>query len=97
MAHGLHSMWDLPIPGIIPASPALAGGVFTTEPPGNILDSSFPHMYLSGERGRDQEAWQLGILSHSSGCAIKGSGAFGERLNFPGTVSSPQKCAAVGL
>ena len=30
----LCSMWDLPGPGIEPASPALAGGFFTTEPPG---------------------------------------------------------------
>jgi len=41
MAHGLHSMWDLPIAGVTPASPALEGGFFTTEPPGkpknNIL------------------------------------------------------------
>ena len=28
-------MWDLPGSGIEPASPALAGGFFTTEPPGN--------------------------------------------------------------
>ena len=27
-------MWDLPGPGIEPVSPALAGGFFTTEPPG---------------------------------------------------------------
>ena len=27
-------MWDLPGPGIEPMSPALAGGFFTTEPPG---------------------------------------------------------------
>ena len=27
------SPWDLPDPGIEPASPALAGGFFTTEPP----------------------------------------------------------------
>ena len=27
-------MWDLPGPGIKPMSPALAGGFFTTEPPG---------------------------------------------------------------
>ena len=26
-------MWDLPGPGIEPVSPALAGGLFTTEPP----------------------------------------------------------------
>ena len=30
----LHGMWDLPRPGIKPMSPALAGGFFTTEPPG---------------------------------------------------------------
>ena len=27
-------IWDLPGPGIEPVSPALAGGFFTTEPPG---------------------------------------------------------------
>ena len=30
-------MWDLPGPGIKPVSPALAGGFFTTEPPGKLL------------------------------------------------------------
>ena len=30
-------MWDLPGPGIKPVSPALAGGFFTTEPPGKPL------------------------------------------------------------
>ena len=30
----LCAMWDLPGPGIKPMSPALAGGFFTTEPPG---------------------------------------------------------------
>ena len=28
-------MWDLPDPGIKPMAPALSGGFFTTEPPGN--------------------------------------------------------------
>ena len=28
--------WDLPRPGIKPMSSALAGGFFTTEPPGNV-------------------------------------------------------------
>ena len=50
---------DLPDPGIEPASPALAGGVFTTEPPGkprlfsmeqHLHDSSA--VYLGSERGR---------------------------------------------
>ena len=27
-------MWDLPGPGLEPTSPALAGGFFTTTPPG---------------------------------------------------------------
>ena len=30
----LHGMWDLPGPGIEPMSPALAGGLLTTAPPG---------------------------------------------------------------
>ena len=30
----LHSMWDLPGPGLEPASPALAGRLSTTAPPG---------------------------------------------------------------
>ena len=29
-----HSLEDLPDPGIEPKSPALAGGFFTTDPPG---------------------------------------------------------------
>ena len=29
-----HGMWDLPRLGVGPVSPALAGGFFTTEPPG---------------------------------------------------------------
>ena len=34
----LHSMWDLPSPGLEPVSPALAGGVLTTVPPGKPQD-----------------------------------------------------------
>ena len=30
----LHGMWDLPRPGLEPVSPALAGGLSTTAPPG---------------------------------------------------------------
>ena len=33
----LRDMWDLPGPGIEPMSPALAGGFFTTAPPGKSL------------------------------------------------------------
>ena len=34
-------MWDLPGPGIEPMFPALAGGFFTTEPPGKPPELTF--------------------------------------------------------
>ena len=34
-------MWDLPRPGIEPVSPALAGGIFTTEPAAKPRDDAF--------------------------------------------------------
>ena len=37
----LHSMWDLPGPGLEPVSPALAGGFLTTAPPGKSLTAVF--------------------------------------------------------
>ena len=37
----LHSMWDLPGPGIEPVSPALAGRFLTTAPPGKS-----PNLFL---------------------------------------------------
>ena len=36
----LRGMWDLPRPGLEPASPALAGGFSTTAPPGKPLTYS---------------------------------------------------------
>ena len=33
-AHSLRGMWDPPRPGLEPVSPALAGGLSTTAPPG---------------------------------------------------------------
>ena len=37
----LHGMWDLPGPGLKPVSPAPAGGLPTTAPPGKPLAESF--------------------------------------------------------
>ena len=37
----LYSTWDLPGPGMEPTSPSLAGGFFTTEPPGKPWMLSF--------------------------------------------------------
>ena len=37
----LHSMWDLPGPGVEPMSPALAGRFFTTQPPGKPRSGVF--------------------------------------------------------
>ena len=37
----LHGTWNLPRPGIKPLSPALAGGLFTTGPPGKSYCLNF--------------------------------------------------------
>ena len=37
----LHGMWDLPRPGLEPVSPALAGGLSTTAPPGKPQELLF--------------------------------------------------------
>ena len=52
----LHGMWDLPRPGLVPVSPALAGRFSTTAPPGkpqmfiliesNLLIFSFTLVFL---------------------------------------------------
>ena len=42
-AHLLCSMWDLPRPGLEPASPALAGRLSTTAPPGKPLTFLHKH------------------------------------------------------
>ena len=39
-------MWDLPVPGIEPMSPALAGEFFATEPPGKADGSHYFLQYL---------------------------------------------------
>ena len=40
---------DLPDPGIKPASPALAGGFFTTVPPGKFY---YSHMYTQNKKDK---------------------------------------------
>ena len=37
----LHDMWDLPKPGLEPVSPALAGKLSTTVPPGKPREQRF--------------------------------------------------------
>ena len=37
----LRGMWDPPRPGLEPVSPALAGGLSTTAPPGKPLKTTF--------------------------------------------------------
>ena len=71
-AQPLHGMWDLPRPGLEPASPALAGGLPTTAPPGK------PQNYLNGKNfnsledckkhleqflaQKDKKFWEDGIM-----------------------------------
>ena len=40
-AQPLHGMWDLPRPGLEPMSPALAGRLSTTAPPGKPQHRNF--------------------------------------------------------
>ena len=49
----LHSMWDLPRPGIEPTSPALAGGFLTTAPPGKSPKGPIVNncLYILPEKG----------------------------------------------
>ena len=46
-AQPLRGMWDLPRPGLEPASPALAGRFSTTVPPGKPCTQIFKHAILS--------------------------------------------------
>ena len=41
----LRGMWDLPRPGLEPASPALAGRLSTTVPPGKPHECNFIHAF----------------------------------------------------
>ena len=41
----LRGMWDLPRPGLEPASPALAGGLSTTAPPGKPSCFLFKNLF----------------------------------------------------
>ena len=47
----LCSMWDLPHSGVEPVSPALAGGFFTTEPPGKPSIEMFLKRLLKWQNG----------------------------------------------
>ena len=84
------ALWDPPRPGMELASPALAGrDSLPLSHLRHILDSRFPHAYMVRE-AKIKRPGSWGVLSHSSGSAIKSSRAFDEHLNFAGTVSSPQ-------
>ena len=41
----LHTMWDLPGPGIKPMCPELAGGFCTPEPPGKPYNLSLANIF----------------------------------------------------
>ena len=47
-------MWDLPASGIEPVSHALAGGFFTTEPPGKPIHLFLEHLPWARDLGRCQ-------------------------------------------
>ena len=56
----LRGMWDLPGPGLEPVSPALAGGLSTTAPPGKPLILFFNFFWLC------HEAWGMLVSDQGS-------------------------------
>ena len=70
---------DLPNPGIQPTSPALAGGLFTTEPPGKL--------FYHNIRKNKLEGFSLGFPGGSdskvSACSV------GDLGSIPGLGKSP--------
>ena len=49
-AQSLHGMWDLPRPGLEPVSPALAGRLPTTAPPGKPRTTVLIHCFLPNKK-----------------------------------------------
>ena len=65
-------MWDLPRPGLEPVSPALAGRLSTTAPPGKPSDVLKKHRHRKtrrkdGFRGGGEEAACRGLLEDADG------------------------------
>ena len=54
-------MWDLPGTGVKPMCPALAGGFFTTEPPGKSLVPLFKKYANNVEENRKFRKQKNGI------------------------------------
>ena len=53
------SSGDLPNPRIEPTSPALAGGFFTTEPPGNLIATVKSPALNLGKRNTDKRRGEI--------------------------------------
>ena len=51
-AKPLRGMWDLPRPGLEPTSPALAGKLSTTAPPGKPYTSDFKYLCSGSQRSQ---------------------------------------------
>ena len=80
-------MWDLPGSGIKPVSPALAGGLFTTEPPGKPSGSfSIPTSQHHFSQALTQ--WYISFTSMSLLCSLSGSLSSAQDL----IMSHPEFC-----
>ena len=64
----LHDMWDLPESGIEPMSPALAGGFFTTEPPGKPSHCllKYIHSYSKLNSLTYMKQWSVSVIKSAS-------------------------------
>ena len=91
----LHSMWDLPRPGIEPVSPALAGGFLTTEPLGksvkDLLNFKYPVLAFSTEMSLTL-VWRRLSLKADSGNKMQLTEWNFHSPFFCPVFSSPPKC-----
>ena len=60
-------MWDLPRPGLEPVSPALAGRLSTTAPPGKppeiFLNDRFPRQHMDWKKILANDVTNKGLIS----------------------------------
>ena len=69
-AHLLRGMWDLPKPGLEPVSPALAGRVSTTVPPGKPSSCGFIFISLMTNDVKEHFIFFVQILMSSFGIYV---------------------------
>ena len=80
-AESLRGMWDPPRPGLEPASPASAGRLPTTAPPGKPHSNIFNHRFMISSRPLSNE--KVFLFTYSRGLQYQHNPFFYYRLWYP--------------